>query len=222
MHMARTPRQFVPGYPTHLVHRGNNRQKIFHSETDYRFLWTCTKEASEEFQVAVNSYVFMANHIHLLLTPGDPTAISRMLHSASRRYAGFFNARYQRTGTLWEGRFHASLVQSDHYLLACHRYIDLNPVRAGIVSHPAAYGWSSHRFHAMGEPNQLVTPHATVLDLSSDIPSRCRHYRQLFASGLDPCDLHAFRTASLSGRPVGAPSFMRGRRPPKCVPDTNF
>jgi len=143
--MARSPRQFVPGYPSHLTHRGNNRQRIFHCEGDYRFLWRCIKEASDEHRVAVNAYVFMSNHLHLLMTPEEEgVAISRAMHSASRRYAGYFNHRYERTGTLWEGRFHASLVTTDKYLITCHRYIDLNPVRAGLAAGPELYAWSSH------------------------------------------------------------------------------
>ena len=180
------------------------------------------KEAAEETGVAVNAYVFMTNHIHLLLTPQEPMSISRMLHSASRRYSGYFNDRYQRTGTLWEGRFHASLVRTDRYVLACHRYIDMNPVRAGIVSRPDAYGWSSHRFYAMDEWNGLVTPHATVLDLSRDGRTRRLAYQQLFAVPPDPGELYAFRSAALSGRAVGAPPPRRGRLPKKCVPDTDF
>jgi putative transposase len=220
--MARTPRLFVPGYPSHVVHRGNNRQKIFHSETDYRFLWRCMKEAADEFQVAVNAYVFMANHLHLLLTPGDPSAISNAMHSASRRYAGYFNHRYERTGTLWEGRFHASLVTTDHYLFSCHRYIDLNPVRAGLVVDPSAYPWSSHRFYTMDEANPLITPHPAITALGRERNSVRAAYRSLFLSPLEGADLYAIRRACLAGTPIGAQTAPRGRKPKKCVPDTNF
>jgi putative transposase len=220
--MARTPRQFVPGYPSHVVHRGNNRQKIFHSETDYRFLWRCMKEATEEFQVAVNAYVFMTNHVHFLLTPGDSFAISNAMHSVSRRYAGYFNRRYERTGTLWEGRFHASLVTTDRYLFGCHRYIDLNPVRAGLALDPSVYPWSSHRFYTMDEPNALVTPHPAIAALGDGRSSLRTAYRALFASPLDGAELEAIRKASLSGTPIGAKTVPRGRRVRKCVPDTNF
>jgi len=219
--MARTPRQFVPGYPSHVVHRGNNRQKIFHSEADYRFLWRCLKEATQEFQVAVNAYVFMANHVHLLLTPGEPPGVSCAMHSASRRYAGYFNQRYQRTGTLWEGRFHASLVTTDHYLLSCHRYIDLNPVRAGIVADPSNYPWSSHRFYAMAEDNTLVTPHPAISALGNASTPLRTAYRALFSSPLDGVELEAIRKASFSGTAIGSRTAQRGRKPKKCVPDTN-
>src|ERR1700755_3283307 len=109
-YMPRPPRHFVAGYPAHIVHRGHNRQPIFHCEGDFHFLWNCLREAVGELSIAVHAYVLMTNHIHLLATPREPDAISRALHSVSRRYAGYFNKRYSRTGTLWEGRFHAALV----------------------------------------------------------------------------------------------------------------
>ena len=180
------------------------------------------KEATEEFQVAVNAYVFMTNHVHLLLTPGEPRAISSAMHSASRRYAGYFNQRYERTGTLWEGRFHASLVTTDHYLFSCHRYIDLNPVRAGIVVDPSIYPWSSHRFYTMDEGNALVTPHPAISALGCEGTSLRAAYRALFSSPLEEVELEAIRKASLSGTAIGARTAPRGRKPGKCVPDTNF
>ncbi|MGZ5040121.1 MAG: transposase [Usitatibacter sp.] len=221
MHMARTPRLFVPGYPSHVVHRGNNRQNIFHCAADYRVFLEFLKEAAGEFEIAVNSYVLMTNHVHLLLTPNERSAISKALHSASRRYAGYFNHRYERTGTLWEGRFHASLVTTDHYLLGCHRYIDLNPVRAGLVDAPSQYFWSSHRFYAIGEPDSVVTPHRAVEGLGRDDAGRRLGYLALFEMPLEPADIEAIRRASLAGAPIGARSPARGR-PRKCVPDTIY
>ena len=223
--MARSPRLFVPGYPSHVTHRGNNRQRIFHCEGDYRFLWGCIKEATDEFQVAVNAYVFMGNHIHLLLTPGDPLAISRAMHSASRRYAGYFNHRYERTGTLWEGRFHASLVKTDHYFLGCHRYIDQNPVRAGLVRVPELHPWSSHRFYAFGEANPLITPHGAIALLGESELSRRYAYQALCSRPLDDGELDIIRKASRAGRPIGEEGRPMGRPPtkvPKVVPDTNL
>jgi putative transposase len=213
--MARSPRQFVPGYPTHLVHRGNNRQMIFHCEGDYRFLWRCIKEAADEFAVAVNAYVFMTNHVHLILTPDEVHAISDAMHSASRRYAGYFNHRYQRTGTLWEGRFHASLITTDPYLVTCHRYVDLNPVRAGLVASPELYPWSSHRFYTMGEANPLLTPHPAICALGPEPCAMGRAYQALFSTPLGPAELEAVRKASRSGRAIGAKKRAMGRPPGK-------
>ena len=209
--MARSPRQFVPGYPSHVTHRGNNRQRIFHCEGDYRFFWRCIKEAADELEVAVNAYVFMSNHMHLLLTPVESSAISRAMHSASRRYAGYFNNRYGRTGTLWEGRFHASLVTTDHYLLACHRYIDLNPVRGGLATVPEMYPWSSHRYYSMGEFNPLVTPHPGLEVLGHDETARRRAYRGLVAQPLEDAELEAIRKAARRGCAIGAGSPILGR-----------
>jgi putative transposase len=193
------------------VHRGNNRQAIFHCEGDYHYFWRCLKEASDEFHVDVNCYVFMANHVHLLLTPTSCEGISRTMHSASRRYSGYFNQRYQRTGTLWEGRFFASLVTADHYLLACHRYIDLNPVRAAIARSPELYPWSSHRYYAMGERNSLITPHKAIVSLASPHRPLTSAYRALFEDELDPSDLAAIRAASKAGRPIGTKKPPMGR-----------
>jgi putative transposase len=179
------------------------------------------KEAAEEFQVAVNAYVFMTNHTHLLMTPGEPSAISNAMHSASRRYAGYFNHRYERTGTLWEGRFHASLVTTDHHLLSCHRYIDLNPVRAGLVADPSHYPWSSHRFYTAGETNPLVTAHQAVIALGREGNSLRNAYRILCSSPLEAAELEAIRKACLSGIPIGAQTGTRGPKRRKCAPDTN-
>ena len=218
--MARSPRQFVAGYPAHVTHRGNNRRWIFHCEGDYRFLWKCIKEAADKHQVAVNAYVFMSNHVHLLLTPEDPWAISRTMHSASRRYAGYFNKRYERTGTLWEGRFHASLVKTDSYFLTCHRYIDQNPLRAGLARVPEQYPWSSHRFYATGEVNSLVTAHHAISVLGESEQSRHRAYRDLVSRPVRDADLDCIRKACRSGRPIGEDVPRVGRPCKKIVPDT--
>src|SRR5438046_949751 len=168
--MTRHHRRFEAGYPAHVVHRGNNGEIVFRQEADFRVYWACLKEAVERCGVDVNAYVFMSNHVHLLLTPSSHAAISRAMHSVSRRYARYFNARYGRKGTLWQERFFASLITTDKYLLACHRYIDMNPVRAGMAVDPASYDWSSHRCHALGEDNPLVSPHRTLVSLAGDGP----------------------------------------------------
>jgi putative transposase len=187
----------------------------------------------DEHQVAVNAYVFMSNHVHLLLTPGDPLAISRAMHSASRRYAGYFNHRYGRTGTLWEGRFHASLVTTDRYFLACHRYIDQNPLRAGLARVPELYPWSSYRFYALGEANSLITAHRAIELLGQSALSRRYAYQALSSRLLDDAELEIIRKACRAGRPIGEEGRPRGPRPkkvakfvpdtaPAFVPDTNY
>ena len=190
------------------MHRGNNRQRIFHCEGDYRFLWRCIKEATDEFRVAVNAYVFMNNHVHLLLTPGESSSISRAMHSASRRYAGYFNQRYQRTGTLWEGRFKSSIVDSEGYLLRCHRYIEMNPVRAGMVHEARDYGWSSHQANAEGLASTFLTPHPLYLALASTTPERLATYRRFCSLPATRSEMEAIRAAVKCCLPLGGNEFV--------------
>jgi len=220
--MGRPRRCFAPGYPAHVIHRGNNRQDVFHCESDFRYLWRSLKEASAGFEVDINAYAFMTNHVHLILTPGDRGCVSRMMHWTARRYAGYFNQRYGRTGHCWGGRFRSFLITQENYLLECHRYIDMNPVRAGLVRHPADYAWSSHRFYAFGEMNDLVTPHSALLELGINDATRRMSYHALFRDGLDPGLLEEIRRSVNSGYPIGE-SVDRGRpRRPEIVPGTNI
>jgi putative transposase len=159
--MARKPRIALAGYAQHVVQRGNNRQATFFAEADYRYYLDCLAEASAKYDCALHAYVLMTNHVHLLVTPNQTDGIARMMQSVGRRYVQYVNYCNKRSGTLWEGRYKASLVQSERYLLVCSRYIELNPVRAGMVTRPEAYRWSSYRANALGEwvfrPN--VTAH---------------------------------------------------------------
>jgi putative transposase len=219
--MGRPPRCFAPGYPAHVIHRGNNREDIFHCESDFRYLWRSLKEASTHFEVDINAYVFMTNHVHLILTPGDRGSISRMMHWTARRYAGYFNQRYGRTGHCWGGRFRSFLITEERYLLECHRYIDMNPVRARLVRHPADYAWSSHRFYALGEMNDLVIRHSALLELGIDDVTRRMSYHALFRDVLDPALLEEIRRSVNSGRPIGERARRRRRRRSVIVPGTN-
>lgn len=209
--MGRPNRNFVAGYPVHVVQRGNGRQDIFRCDGDRRYMWHSLTRASAEFDVAVNAYVFMTNHVHLMLTPPDERAISRMMQWATRRYTVYFNTRYQRTGTLWEGRFRAFLITRDAYLLSCHRYIDMNPVRASIVSMPGDYAWSSHRFYAHGEPDSLVTEHPALSCLGDTPVARRRRYSALFEQPLNERELKQIRDCVNSGHPIG--ESRKRRRP---------
>jgi putative transposase len=209
--MPRPRRLFVPGFPVHLVHRGNNRQDIFLCDRDFRVFRSFLKEAVDGLDVAVNGYVFMTNHIHLLLTPADALGISKVMHSTSRRYAGYFNTAYGRTGTLWEGRFHAALIANDRFLLACHRYIDMNPVRAGIVGSPDQYPWSSHRHYACGERDSIVTAHQAVESIGLSRESRQAAYRALFEGVIDQREIDAIRRASRGCRRVDGGQGQIGR-----------
>ena len=153
--MARHPRFALPGHPQHVIQRGNNRDIIFVADEDYQFYRDRLAEACRRFGCHLHAYVFMTNHTHLLMTPSTAAGISQVMQSLGRVYVQYFNYRYHRTGTLWEGRFKATLIDTDRYLMTCHRYIELNPVRAGLVQRPEEYGWSSFLRNALGMPIRL-------------------------------------------------------------------
>ena len=194
--MARQPRLLLPGHPRHVIQRGNNRHAIFADEADYRFYLDTLQEACERFTCQVHAYVLMTNHVHLLMTPDCKAGISKVMQSLGRRYVQNFNYRYRRSGTLWEGRYKAALLDTEPYLLTCYCYIELNPVRAGMVVRPETYRWSSHRCNAPGEPDVLVTPHPLYLRLAESAEQRCRAYRALFAEALEAVAVGAIREAT--------------------------
>ncbi len=149
--MARLPRLVAPGQAHHIIQRGNNRQAIFADERDYGVFLERLAEASARFGLAIHAYVLMTNHVHILATPQAAASMGRVMQSVGRRYVRYFNHVYGRTGTLWEGRYRATPIAAEDYLLACSRYIELNPVRAGMVVSPAHYRWSRYRCNAQGE-----------------------------------------------------------------------
>ena len=157
--MARLPRLNLPGIPQHVIQRGNNQQVSFFKDKDYAVYLDKLKLYSKKYSVAVHSYVLMTNHVHLLMTPETEQGVSQMMQSLGRYYVRYINQTYERTGTLWEGRYKSTLVDSDNYFLTVSRYIELNPVRAGMVAHPAEYPWSSYQCNALGKPIELITPH---------------------------------------------------------------
>jgi len=197
----------LAGFPLHIVQRGNNRLPCFHDDTDRRRYLRHLREASLRHACAVHAYVLMTNHVHLLVTPSEAGAISRMMQMLNRNYAGYFNFRHERCGTLWEGRFKSCLVDSDEYLLRCHRYIELNPVRAGMVSEPEAFAWSSYRGNALGRCNPLLTPHAGYIALGSDAIVRRRAYAALVAENLDDRALAEIRDVLRQERALGGERF---------------
>jgi len=186
--MARRPRQCPAGFPVHVVQRGNNRQVCFASDADLKAYSNWLHEAADQFAIDIHAWVFMANHVHLLMTPHSADSISRCMQYLGRYYVRFFNKRYRRTGTLFEGRFRSSIVQNEHYLLACQRYIELNPVRAGMVTDPADYSWSSYRAHGFATRPAMWKPHDEYLALGLTRKSRQFAYRELVAQQL-PCDV---------------------------------
>ena len=193
--MPRLPRFATPGQPQHVIQRGNNRTAIF---TDPRDRYVFSEQlcaATRRHQCLIHAYVFMTNHVHLLVTPRKAGGISLLMQSLGRRYVRYFNSRHGRTGTLWEGRYKSSLVDSDAYLLVCMRYIELNPVRARMVNHPGEYRWSSYAANAYGGTDPMLTPHPVYEQLGSDAESRRHAYRELFRHHIDNDLLHTIREA---------------------------
>jgi putative transposase len=205
--MARLPRYILPGQPQHVIQRGNNRAAMFVAPADYHFFCECLKTACERHACGLHAYVLMTNHVHLLLTPNGRNSIGKVMQSVGRRYVRYFNVAYRRTGTLWEGRYRASPVDTERYLFACYRYIELNPVRAAMVTHPGDHPWSSHRANALRVTDPLVTPHARYQALGADDRSRQAAYRALFRGIVDETTLRDIREASKKGWALGDDRF---------------
>ena len=163
--MPRKSRFFLPNIPVHAIQRGNNRQAIFFDEADYRLYLGWLKAAAEKYSCQIHAYVLMTNHVHILITPAHRDSLSRLFQYVGRYYVSYVNNTYGRTGTLWEGRYKASIVEEESYLLSCYRYIELNPVTAGMVASPEAYPWSSFRCNGLGVTDELVVPHEIYLSL---------------------------------------------------------
>ena len=207
--MPRRSRHCPPGLPVHVVQRGNNRQVCFTSDSDLKAYACWLREAAKEYGVAIHAWVFMTNHVHLLMTPSSSYAISSCMQHLGRYYVRYFNYRYQRTGTLFEGRFKSNVVQNQEYLLGCQRYIELNPVRAGLVFDPVDDSWSSYRVHAFGHGSRMWQPHAEYLALGEDTSTRLSVYRELFAGKLDEDIITKIRYALNTGLVLGNGKFRR-------------
>ena len=205
--MPRRARITLVGVPHHVIQRGNNRQACFYCEDDYLFYLKCLHEYSLEYSCCIHAYVLMTNHIHLLITPNEKEGLSKMMKALGQRYTQYINRSYVRTGTLWEGRFKSCITNEANYILACYRYIELNPVRAEMVEHPADYLWTSYHCNAQAEQNELIVPHECYLSLNGDRDSRCKSYRELFKSELDHHLVDEIRVATLSNYALGSNAF---------------
>lgn len=216
--MARLPRMFVPGIASHVILRGNDRQNVFTCDGDRLAFLGYLREAAEAQGLEIHAYVLMSNHVHLLATGSEPRSLAMTIQAVGRKYVPRFNRLFDRTGTLWEGRYRSTLVQADRYALHCQRYIELNPVRAGMVARAVAYEWSSHLHFAWGKPDDLVTPHLAFESLGEDDRQRAISYRQFFERDVPDDMLRAIRDASHKGWALGTTDFceaiqaMTGRR----------
>jgi putative transposase len=208
MLMVRLPRFVLPGQPQHVIVRGNNRQSIFRQEVDYALYLEKLKLACAKHQCDVHAYVLMTNHAHLIVTPHLDDSIGKSMQMLGRNYVQYFNKKYDRTGTLWEGRYRATLIDSEKYLLTCYRYVELNPVRAkGMVDHPGDYPWSSYLCNADGELNELISPHEEYLGLGSTPDERQAAYRGLFKERLMERDVEVIRQATNKAWVLGGQEF---------------
>lgn len=205
--MARLSRMVIPGQPQHIIVRGNNRSEIFCCDADYRYYLEKLQAACKKHDCQVHAYVLMTNHVHLLMTPFSETGLSKALQMLGRYYVQYFNYCYRRTGTLWEGRYKATLIDSESYLLACMRYIELNPVRADMVADPAEYPWSSYRFNALGQIDDLVTPHIEFHRLGTDDSTRQAAYRTLFNQSISETQINEIREATNKAWVLGDSRF---------------
>ena len=206
--MARLPRIAPLDIPIHIIQRGNNRQICFGSDNDHAAFAGWLKEYSIKYRVDVHAWVMMTNHVHLLCTPRGDNGISRMMQALGRSYVRYFNHKYKRTGTLWEGRYKSCLIQSEKYLLEVYRYIELNPVRAEMVSSPDDYHWSSYQINALGKLSDLCTPHPEYLKLGEDTNERYKNYQTLFKHQFDAGVLEQIRNATNKGMVFGNNRFQ--------------
>lgn len=207
--MARLKRVTPAHIPLHIIQRGNNREVCFASESDMKAYLKWLSKFSVQYEVSIHAHVLMTNHVHLLCTSKTDTGISKMMQSLGRMYVGYFNYHYKRTGTLWEGRYKSSVVDSRQYLLQLYRYIELNPVRAGMVTHPGEYTWSSYAYNALGISNTLNTPHEEYLNLGKDDSERSIVYKE-FCTHITPNKvLTIIRKSINKGLALGSEDFIQ-------------
>ena len=208
--MARLPRLTLAGYPHHIILRGNNRQAIFVDNADFQRMLALLQIHAQEQGVQVHAFVLMSNHLHLLLTPLEDKSLPQMMQAVGRAYVLYFNKRHSRSGTLWEGRYRSALIQTERYFLACMAYIDLNPVRAGMVGQAADYAWSSHGHYIGTRPEAWLTPHPMYWDMGNTPFAREAAYAGLVQSGVNQTQQQALTSSALSGWALGEEDFVQG------------
>jgi putative transposase len=233
--MPRRPRPVLAEIPLHIIQRGNNRARCFFADVDYLVYLDLLKRCAEDAQCQIHAYVLMSNHVHLLVTPQMRMSPACLMKGLGQQYTQYVNRRYRRTGSLWEGRYKSSLVDHARYLLVCQRYIELNPVRAQMVTHPSHYPWSSYRTNAQGHMSELITPHRVYTALGAHQIAREQAYRQLFEIPLEDETLQQVRRAACGNFVLGDSCFAstmaqslgreviprkRGRRPKNLIVGT--
>lgn len=205
--MPRKPRFFLPDLPVHVIQRGHSRGPVFFDDSDYRAYLGWLTEGAERYRCAIHAYVLMTNHVHILATPSNQVGMSRLMQYVGRRYVPYVNFTYGTSGSIWEGRYKASLIHDEQYLLTCMRYIELNPVRANMTASPSQYRWSSYRTNAQGREDKLIRPHPLYISLGRSKADRQEAYRTLFKAHIDESDLKKIRAALQTGTPLGNDFF---------------
>ncbi len=206
--MPRPTRLVLTGVAQHVIQRGNNRHACFQRDSDHLLYLLHLRELIAKYGCALHAYCLMTNHAHLLLTPSTPNGLSALMQSLGQRYAQYVNRTYGRTGTLWEGRFRSCIAESPQYVLACYRYIELNPVRADMVRRPADYPWSSHQANLGDIDDSCISPHPEYLALGQHEHARRSAYRELFDEAIEPLLIEKIREATNAGYPLASESFL--------------
>ena len=207
--MARLPRYSIRNQPQHIIQRGLEGLDIFIDNDDYIFYWACLVDAAKANHLKVHAYILMPNHVHLLASPGEERSIPKTLQSLGRRYVQHFNDNYGNSGTLWEGRYRATVVDGKDYLLDCSRYIELNGVRAALVEHPSEYDWSSYAHNALGRKDPLITEHRLYKKLATWVKPAHNIYQSLFENHLSTAELEFIRNTTNKGWAMGDEKFAR-------------
>ena len=200
--MPRPSRLILPGVAVHVIQRGNNRVACFRQDSDYLMYLAYLRQLSDKYDCAIHAYCLMTNHVHLLVTPASSGACTGLMRDLGQRYVQYFNRRHKRTGTLWEGRYRSCIAESALYVLGCYRYIETNPVRAGMVDHPTGYLWSSYAVNSGMRSDPLIAPHAEYRALAIEPAKRHAAYRGLFEPRLEPGLQRAIRQGGPPGRPA--------------------
>ena len=207
--MARLPRYTIKNQPQHIIQRGLDGQDIFIDNDDYEFYWECLCDAAAANNLKVHAYILMPDHVHLLASPGNERSIPKTLQSLGRRYVQHFNDNHESSGSLWEGRYRATVLDSKEYLITCSRYIELNGVRAGLVEHPKEYDWSSYAHNALGRKDPLISEHRIYKKLATWVKPAHKVYRTLFKNRISTAELEIIRDATNKGWALGNQKFVK-------------
>lgn len=207
--MARLPRYTIINQSQHIIQQGRDWQQVFFEEQDYQYFRDCLDAAAYNYGLKVHAYVLMPDHVHILATPGDTDSVSRSIQSVGRNYVQYYNECYSGHGSIWEGRYRATVLDEKKYLLTCSRHIELNPVHAGLVKHPRDYRWSSYAHNAQGKPDELITAHREYRRLGNSDKERVDTYRDLFKQKISEETDDLITDATFKGWALGDDKFAR-------------